>query len=50
MERNFTVLQEDEAPCPCMVLGIDAEFVALTQPDKVLQGCASPGCQIPDSH
>lgn len=39
VERNFTVLQEDEALRPGTVFGIDAEFVALSQPDKVLQGC-----------
>jgi hypothetical protein len=44
VERNFTPLQEDEAPQPGTVFGIDAEFVALSQPDKVLQGCVSPGC------
>ena len=42
MERNFTPLQEDEAPQPGTVFGIDAEFVALSQPDKVLQGCVKP--------
>lgn len=50
VEQNFTVLQEDEAPTPGMVFGIDAEFVALSRPDKVLQGCAfvSP-CNLCDS-
>jgi hypothetical protein len=42
VERNFTVLGEDEAPRPGTVFGIDAEFVALTQADKVLQGCVMP--------
>lgn len=45
VERNFTVLHEVEAPRPGMVFGIDAEFVALSQPDKVLQGCAVHLCQ-----
>ncbi len=38
----FTVLAEEELPRPGMVFGIDAEFVALSRPDKILQGCA-PG-------
>jgi hypothetical protein len=44
VERNFTVLQEDEVPRPGTLFGIDAEFVALSQPDKVLQGCVTRGC------
>lgn len=38
----FTVLAEKGLPRPGMVFGIDAEFVALSRPDKILQGCA-PG-------
>ena len=46
VERNFTPLQDDEALRPGTVFGIDAEFVALSQPDKVLQGCAPPAVTV----
>ncbi len=43
LERpTFTVLREEELPRPGMVFGIDAEFVAVSRPDKVLQGWAHP--------
>ena len=38
LERPFVVLEERELPRHGMVFGIDAEFVALSRPDKVLQG------------
>lgn len=36
--QTFTVLRDNELPKPGVVFGMDAEFVALSQGDKLLQG------------
>ena len=36
--RSFVPLSDEEAPRPGMLLGLDAEFVALSQPEKRLVG------------
>lgn len=38
---TFLPLTEAEEPCPGLLLGLDAEFVALSLPDSRLSGCAS---------
>ena len=44
-QATFVPLAKDEAPAPGMLLGLDAEFVALSQPDRRLIGCAAaPSC------
>lgn len=37
---TFLPLTEAEEPCPGLLLGLDAEFVALSLPDSRLSGCA----------
>ena len=38
-QATFVPLADDEAPQTGMLLGLDAEFVALSQPDRRLIGC-----------
>lgn len=35
---TFKPLEQEELPHPGMLLGIDAEFVALSPPDKAVKG------------
>ena len=39
-QATFVPLAEAEAPKAGMLLGLDAEFVALSQPDRRIIGCA----------
>ena len=39
-QATFVPLAEDEAPRAGMLLGLDAEFVALSQPDRRIIECA----------
>ncbi len=45
-QATFVPLTEDEAPAPGMLLGLDAEFVALSQPDRRLIGCVAASCYL----
>jgi len=38
-QPTFVPLSDDEAPQAGMLLGLDAEFVALSQPDRRIIGC-----------